>query len=148
MNTRITHEERQLEMAEDNSAWRPVHNNEYSRHGLGAAVILTQQGNIEHALNEAEEAWVARHGHMHDVAFRVRITTETYVSRGNYERCMKTPWEMRRLDDDPLPTQPPSIEQMRDALNIQRNPNVNPPAPPGEKPPFPPAPPLPYHSPF
>jgi hypothetical protein len=112
MSTSVIHTEQHLEIAEGNRAWRQVHTNEYSMPWLRAAAILAQQGSTEHALNEAKEAWIAKHGQMHNIAFRVCIKTETYVSRGNYESCIKTPQEIREAQTptpQPAPTRAPQL---------------------------------------
>jgi len=54
-------------------AWRPA----IACHGhlLQEAVALADAGRHSEALRSAEDAWVECHGHMRDVAFRVRTTT-------------------------------------------------------------------------
>lgn len=69
-------------------AWRPAS----SVHGalLRKAIVLAAQGHSLAAIQAAEEAWVAREGHMHDVAFRVVTKSEQIEAIA-----------MRALKDDP-----------------------------------------------
>ncbi|MGL4233194.1 MAG: hypothetical protein ACRDAM_15860 [Casimicrobium sp.] len=133
MSTSITHTEHRLEISHRNQAWVPVDTSACAMPWLKAAAMMARQNQIDAALLEAEEAWIAKHEHMHGTAFRVVTKTETFHSLGNYERCMKTPGE---------------LEEQKNEMRIKPNPNVNPPAPPYSQQPRPAAPPPPPSTPF
>lgn len=59
--------------------WRPAG----SAHGelLREAVTLASLGRIAEAIERAEDLWIAQHGHMHGVSFRVRQTCETFHAK-------------------------------------------------------------------
>lgn len=98
MSTSITYTTHELQIARMDS-WCPVDPSDCAMPFLRAAVILAQQGAIDHALNEAQEAYIANQGNMHGVAFRIVTKTETFHAIGHYERCIKTPFEIEQDAD-------------------------------------------------
>ena len=74
----------QLEMAGPrNIAYRPTID-EFLR----PAARLAYQGNIAAALEAAEDAYVAKHGNMRGISFRVRTTTEILSGNGTHDRLV------------------------------------------------------------
>lgn len=60
-----------------NIAWRPA----ASVHSelLGEAIALAFHGRASEAIQKAEDLWIAKHGDMHGIGFRVR-TTQTILT--------------------------------------------------------------------
>lgn len=52
---------------------------------------LAMAGRLHEALEAAQDAYIAAHGDMHGVAFRVRSTTETLVGLGAAEQILGNP---------------------------------------------------------
>ena len=52
---------------------------------------LAEQGNMASALRTAEDAYIAAHGDMHGVAFRVRSIAETLTGLGSPEGLLAEP---------------------------------------------------------
>lgn len=95
MSTSVTHTHHHLEISRMDS-WHPVDPSHGAMPFMRAACILAEQGAIDHALHEAQESYIAHQGNMIGVAFRVVTRTETFHAIGNYERCMKTPFELEQ----------------------------------------------------
>jgi len=66
--------------------WRPV-----SDKNFAAAARLAEQQSFTGAIQLAEDAYIAAHGDMHGVAFRVRSVSETLTGIGSIESIVTEP---------------------------------------------------------
>lgn len=94
MISSASHEQFVLEIAGPNvNGWRAVLAEHESC--LQEAKRLAEHGEVSRALMTAQDAWVATHGHMRDVDFRVRLSIETiFRIRGVLaEIAAQGPWD-------------------------------------------------------